>query len=181
MPRRSAGPGTSRRALRLGTKPAQPRQVVLHVALEYIEPLIWRRVRVPENYTLHQLHRVLQLIFSWLDYHLFSFEIGNRRFERPDRESEAEDASRFTLADLGLKARQRFTYTYDFGDDWRHAIKVESFLPMPGVHEFDWSPRLDPERSTTELSIGRSPWWLDGAPSNAGITRRKISVTHCYS
>jgi hypothetical protein len=99
-------------------------------------------VRVPEHYTLHQLHRVLQLIFSWLDYHLYSFDIGSRRFERPSRESEAEDATAFTLADLRLKAGQRFIYTYDFGDDWRHAIKVESFVPMPGAQQHDWSPRL---------------------------------------
>lgn len=115
---------------------------MLHVALQYIEPLIWRRVRVPENYTLHQLHRVLQLIFSWLDYHLYSFDISNRRFERPDRESEAEDATAFTLADLSLRVGRRFIYTYDFGDDWRHMIKVESFVPMPAAHEYDWSPRL---------------------------------------
>jgi hypothetical protein len=96
MPRQSSGRSTSRRNLQTGAKPAQHRQVVLHIALEYIEPPIWRRVRVPENYTLHQLHRVLQFVFSWLDYHLYSFEIGNRRFERPSRESEAEDATAFT-------------------------------------------------------------------------------------
>src|SRR3970040_1166308 len=96
MPRQSSWRSTPRRNLRTGAKPAQHRQVVLHIALEYIEPPIWRRVRVPENYTLHQLHRVLQFVFSWLDYHLYSFEIGNRRFERPSRESEAEDATAFT-------------------------------------------------------------------------------------
>ena len=71
MPRQSSGRSTCRRNLQTGAKPAQHRQVVLHIALEYIEPPIWRRVRVPENYTLHQLHRVLQFVFSWLDYHLY--------------------------------------------------------------------------------------------------------------
>ena len=115
---------------------------MLYVELDLIEPAIWRRIRVPESYSLHQLHRVLQLVFSWLDYHLYAFEIGNRRFERPDRESEYESSTAFTLADLQLKIAQRFVYTYDFGDDWRHIITVESFLPMPSPHEGDWSPRL---------------------------------------
>jgi hypothetical protein len=120
----------------------KPRQVVLHVALEHIEPQIWRRIRVPESYSLHQLHRILQIVFSWLDYHLYAFQVGNRRFEKPSRESEYESSIAFTLGDLQLKAGQRFVYTYDFGDDWRHSITVESFLPLPSRDDGDWSPRL---------------------------------------
>ena len=115
---------------------------MLHVALEYIEPQIWRRIRVPESYSLHQLHRVLQIVFSWLDYHLYAFQIGKRIFERPERESEYESSIAVSLSDLQLKTGQRFRYTYDFGDNWRHLITVESFLPMPSRGDGDWSPRL---------------------------------------
>jgi hypothetical protein len=38
-----------------------------------IVPPIYRRVRVPDGFTLHQLHRVLQIAFSRLDYHLYDF------------------------------------------------------------------------------------------------------------
>ena len=123
-------------------KPAPHRQVVLHVAIECIHPPIWRRVAVPESFTLHQLHRVLQLVFSRLDCHLYAFEIGKRRFERPGRESDAEKSTEFTLEDLELKTGQRFIYTYDFGDDWRHKVKVETFMPMPGPYDFGKSPAL---------------------------------------
>ena len=142
MPTLSSRPGPSRRTRNRGSTPAKPRQVVLHVALEYIEPPIWRRIRVPESYSLHQLHRVLQIVFSWLDYHLYAFQVGKRIFELPDRESEYESSIAVTLSDLQLKTGQRFRYTYDFGDNWRHIITVESFLPMPSPGDGDWSPRL---------------------------------------
>lgn len=131
MPRRTA-PSTLRLPRRTSDPRAPQQQIVLHVSIEYIHPPIWRRVSVPESYTLHQLHRVLQVVFSRLDYHLYAFDVGKHRFERPNRESDAEKSTEFTLADLGLKAGQRFTYTYDFGDDWRHQVKVESFASTPG-------------------------------------------------
>ena len=146
---------TKSRARRAGS---QPRQVVLHIALDHIEPPVWRRVRVPESSTLHQVHRVIQFVFGWLDYHLYLFEIGGRRFQHPLAEMGYEPALEFTLEDLQLKAGQRFTYTYDFGDDWRHTIKVESFAPMPGQHDFDWTPRLvDGARAAPPEDIGGPP------------------------
>jgi hypothetical protein len=53
--------------------------VELRLTLAGIEPPIWRYVRVPDAYTLHQLHRVIQLVFGWLDYHLYTFEVAGRR------------------------------------------------------------------------------------------------------
>lgn len=114
------------------------RQIVLHVALLDIDPQIWRQVRVPGAFTLHQLHRTLQIVFSWLDYHLYRFEVRDRAFEA----AEAEDAAAISLAELSLKEGERFTYIYDFGDDWHHELTVEGFLPMPGPGDPDWSPRL---------------------------------------
>lgn len=102
-----------------------PHDVELRVTLAEIEPAIWRLVRVPDEYTLHQLHRVFQLLFGWLDYHLYDFRIGERRFEAPDPEAEGEDSTRMRLRRLGLGAGDRFTYTYDFGDNWEHEVVVE--------------------------------------------------------
>lgn len=109
-----------------------------------IEPPIWRRIRVPDAFTLHQLHRVLEIVFSRLDYHLYSFELDGREFQAPDPEAEyeTEDATTTRLRDLALRAASQFTYVYDFGDDWRHDVVVERLLPMPPEHRPDWSPRL---------------------------------------
>jgi hypothetical protein len=34
-----------------------------------------------------------------------------------------------TLKSFGFGEGQKFTYEYDFGDDWRHEVKVEKVLP----------------------------------------------------
>jgi hypothetical protein len=124
-----------------GNRPSR-QQLLVRITLRGIDPPIWRRVRVPDGFTLHQLHRVLQIVFSRLDYHLYEFRIGSRRFEAPDPEAEAEDATRAHLANLELHPGSRFTYLYDFGDNWTHDIEVEALLPMPSPNGPDWSPRL---------------------------------------
>src|SRR5688500_7754393 len=85
-------------------RPRIPRDLDLRVTITDIEPPIWRLVRVPDDYTLHQLHRVLQLVFGWLDYHLYDFRVGERRFEAPDPEAEGEDSTAIRLRDLELTA-----------------------------------------------------------------------------
>ena len=99
----------------------------LHVELEHIEPLIWRRILVPANITLPKLHDLLQLVMGWTDSHLHSFEIGDRAFsmEGADLEElQMLNEKKYTLdAVLGASIRE-FVYEYDFGDSWRHRITV---------------------------------------------------------
>jgi hypothetical protein len=133
-----------------------PRDVVLHAHLAHIEPTIWRRVQVPEEYTLHQLHRVLQFIFGWLDYHLYSFRVGDRRFEAPHPEAEGESATRVRLRQLKLEEGSELKYVYDFGDSWRHVIRVEAIDDL--VPDDDRLPRLlGGERAAPPEDSG-GPW-----------------------
>ena len=115
----------------------------LRVSLAEIDPPIWRTVLVEASITLHELHRTIQMLFQWYDYHLYRFEVGQRGFEAPDEEAEGEDSTRVRLSQLGLRAGDTFEYTYDFGDDWRHRIEVEG---LETVSEQAWLP-----------------WVLDGA------------------
>jgi hypothetical protein len=134
------------------------RQLLLRVTLTRIEPAIWRRVVIPEALTLEQLHRVIQCAFSWLDYHLYEFRVGDRRFQRPEDESEGESAEQTPLTALGLEAGARLTYVYDFGDDWEHEIVVEEVAPLPPADDFDWFPRiLDGERAGPPEDVGGIP------------------------
>jgi hypothetical protein len=119
-----------------------PHHVVLRVSVAGIEPEIWRRVRVPDNYTLHRLHRVFQLLFGWQDCHLYEFRIGERRFEEPLSDAEGEPSTRVRLRDLDLAAGDRFTYTYDFGDNWEHDVVVEELPPLDGIGDDLWLPAL---------------------------------------
>jgi hypothetical protein len=116
---------------RRGRKP-RPRLLHLRITLAEVEPPIWRVLRVPDAYTLHQLHRVIQLAFGWLDYHLYMFEVSDRRFEAPLEDAEDEDSTAVHLRDLALREGARFTYTYDFGDNWVHEIVVEGvYMALP--------------------------------------------------
>lgn len=115
----------------------------LRITLEGIEPPIWRSVIFPRNGTLHELHRAIQMMFDWYDYHLYQFEIGNRHFEAPDEGSEGEDSTEARLSKLIIGPGQTFIYLYDFGDGWAHRIEVE-----------DAHVSADP---------GWIPWLVDGA------------------
>jgi Plasmid pRiA4b ORF-3-like protein len=137
-------------------------QLLLRVTMVAISPPIWRLIRVPDQFTLHQLHRVLQIVFSRLDYHLYEFEVESRHFEAPGPESEAEDATAIRLCDLALSPGSQFTYVYDFGDGWEHDIVVEAVLPMPLENEPDWSPRLlDGERAAPPEDAGGPPGFME--------------------
>jgi Plasmid pRiA4b ORF-3-like protein len=111
-------------------RPPPRSRLIFDVRLRDIDPPIWRRVSIPEHYTLHQVHRVLQLLFGWLDYHLYQFEIGDRRFEAPDEEAEYEDSTAIELRQLELRPGSTFQYVYDLGDYWVHDVAVEEVLPV---------------------------------------------------
>lgn len=106
--------------------------LVLRVDLAHLKPAIWRRLEVPADITLAQLHRVIQMDFDWYDSHLHCFEIGGRRYSQPmpdlfGMEMDDLDERKFRLNEVAAVG-SRFTYTYDFGDDWHHLIKVEKSL-----------------------------------------------------
>jgi hypothetical protein len=110
---------------------------VFRIGIEYSEPKVWRKLRVPGYLTLADFHVALQIAFGWTDSHLHSFtvgstdylpalEIGMELYE--DSDGLCED--NYCLDDLGLKEKQSFLYTYDFGDTWRHKITVSKIIPF---------------------------------------------------
>jgi hypothetical protein len=111
--------------------------LTLRISLRYIEPEIWREITVPDAFSLFQLHRCIQLVFDWLDYHLFEFQIGARRFELPDPEATGEDAARTTLAQLELQPGSSLLYVYDMGDDWEHDVRVQAVEPVKAEDRLD--------------------------------------------
>lgn len=123
----------------------------LHIQLEDIEPAIWRRVEAPLTSTLKALHDVIQAAMLFEDCHLFQFEIGDRRYGYPDPDwgDEIRDARNIRLGAVLARGVTRFTYTYDFGDDWRHTIVVEDVTaadPKVGYPRFiDGAHRGPPE------------------------------------
>lgn len=102
----------------------------LRISLEGIEPAIWRQVEVPLTATLKALHDVIQAAFGWEGHHLHLFQVGEERYGVPDPEWDSVRPIRsektMRLAAVIERGMRRFSYSYDFGDDWQHEIVVET-------------------------------------------------------
>ena len=101
----------------------------LKVTLRGTKPPVWRRLLVPPTMTLGQLHRAIQAAMGWHDSHLHAFDIDGEQFGDRGTVDDVADENRVTLGSLAKSGVARFTYTYDFGDDWEHAIAVEKRVP----------------------------------------------------
>jgi hypothetical protein len=103
----------------------------LKVTLHDSKPPIWRRIQVPGDISLAKLHRILQVALGWTDAHLHEFRVGGTAYGVPDREfgMDVKNEKTVRLQQVAPGEKARFTYTYDFGDDWEHDILVEKILP----------------------------------------------------
>ncbi|MGA7235694.1 MAG: plasmid pRiA4b ORF-3 family protein [Bryobacteraceae bacterium] len=85
--------------------------------------------------TLPRLHRALQIVMGWENCHLHEFRIAGNVYAEPDPEDHhfgraVIDERRVRLGKLLLAGGEStFQYIYDFGDNWRHDILVESIVP----------------------------------------------------
>jgi len=106
-----------------------PNAYELKCTVADIKPPIWRRLRLPGDFTLADLHTVLQDVFNWEDAHLHNFNVDDVEFsevdDEGDEEPDSEDEADVTLDELELTKKSRILYTYDFGDNWEVQIKVE--------------------------------------------------------
>jgi hypothetical protein len=105
----------------------------LKVVLKDIRPMVWRRVHVPVDIHLDDLHLVLQAAFSWTNSHLHSFnfddQVYSTSYEPGDlTELNMLDDRGIPLSSLVNTPGQTFSYTYDFGDDWHHIVTLEKQL-----------------------------------------------------
>jgi hypothetical protein len=139
-----------------------PAQIVtLHVQLRGIEPAIWRRVRVPADFTLRRVHDVIQATFDWLDYHLHEFNVAGRRYGMPEVEGDDWGAPKLAssknvrLSKVLEWGVERFVYVYDFGDDWVHDVTVEEVgQPAAGV---EYPVLVDGARRAPPEDVGGPP------------------------
>lgn len=102
----------------------------LRVALADSDPEIWRRILVPGNTPLSRLHRIIQELMLWEDYHLHEFVVNGVRYTVPDPEEMEpyKDEKRYYLYSVAPEEGITFFYVYDYGDDWVHNIEVEKIL-----------------------------------------------------
>ncbi len=111
--------------------------VQVKIELRHIEPAVWRRVQVPADWSLRRLHDVIQAAMGWLDYHLHEFKAGGALYGQPEIAGKDHTGPplrsdrNVSLADLLERGVKRFTYLYDFGDEWQADIRMERTLEIP--------------------------------------------------
>jgi hypothetical protein len=126
-PRRRNGAGPKLPAKRKKSGPPAP-VYQIKVGLRGTKPPIWRRLELPADTSLADLHHIIQVAFDWEDCHMHVFETAYGAFGVADRELGHRAESPVTLEQVAPGAGDRLQYTYDFGDDWTHEIVVEKVL-----------------------------------------------------
>jgi hypothetical protein len=111
----------------------------LKITLDDVKPAVIRRIDVPLDIWLDQLHLAIQAAMGWANSHLYELRAGDVGWSTPypddDWVGDFIDAREARLGnvleDVGTK---KLVYLYDFGDGWEHTIKVERLAdPEPGV------------------------------------------------
>jgi hypothetical protein len=105
----------------------------LKITLDDIHPPVGRRFLVSSNITLGKLHDVIQIVMGWQDYHLHMFTIDGHIYGDPEDDEFGDlgtlDELDYRLRKVVLREGQQFHYEYDFGDGWRHTLRLEKILP----------------------------------------------------
>jgi hypothetical protein len=99
-----------------------------------------RRIVVPEDISFRKLHKIIQVVFNWKDYHLYEFSIFDRdgkcvmnlisEYEEIDIPRE----DRKVLLDNEIKlstfmdGSYKIMYRYDYGDNWNHEIILQGHM-----------------------------------------------------
>ncbi|WP_158675804.1 plasmid pRiA4b ORF-3 family protein [Nocardia stercoris] len=99
--------------------------LLLRVDIRDARPPIWRRLAVPADISLRDLHLVLQAAFGWQDTHRHVFDTAFGEFGADGPESVVENENSVTLEQVAV-VRRKIHYRYDVGDTWELVIKIEN-------------------------------------------------------
>ena len=161
----------------------------VRVSIDRIEPQIWRRLIVPLDFNLRELHLVLQAAFGWMNAHMHEFEIGGLNYgddsaaERMDDDPRVFDEMEVTLRDFTREPGTTFRYVYDMGDNWEHHITIERVQPVePGKLYPDF---LGGERRCPPEDCGSVPGYYEfldviAGPDKGKGSRRKKEMLDWY-
>ena len=101
---------------------------VLRITLVGSTPRVWRELAVPSTIKLTSLAHVIILAMGWEESHLSMFKKWRKEYhvymDGADMyDYPIEDAGDYALCDL-LSKGEEMTFVYDFGDTWKHTVKV---------------------------------------------------------
>lgn len=136
----------------------------LRIELQHIQPLIWRRIVVPDTVKLAKLDRIVQAAMGWTNSHLHDWHIERQRYGIPNDEWGSSgsmlDERKFTVGAVLCEQVQGFSYSYDFGDGWDHRILVEERLQVQEGRN-DWPMCLAGENACPPEDVGGPPGYMD--------------------
>jgi hypothetical protein len=112
----------------------------LHVQLDDITPPVWRRLEVPADLSMRDLHRALQLAMGWSGSHRHVFAPHGAPPSDPpelivmdDEAAGGPDAGRpesgVRLDEVLAAPGDTVGYAYGLADSWRHTVRLEEVLP----------------------------------------------------
>ena len=103
---------------------------VIKVTLIGTRPPVWRRILVPRDITLRNLHRTLQTVMGWTNSHLHQFVLPRQMSSelRLSVGTKVADENRTEVGDLMRTAGAKLFYEYDCGDGWQHELLLEEVL-----------------------------------------------------
>lgn len=91
-----------------------------------------RKITIGDQFTLEELHYLIQKSVGFDMDHLYYFQIGSgtsqRRYYAPECKDEIWQADTVLLAELLPYEGMQFGYLFDFGDEWYFQITVERIL-----------------------------------------------------
>ncbi len=130
------GRSTLRRGGREMVIPTQALVLRFRIELQETDPLVWREIEVPGDYTFWDLHVAIQDAMGWLDYHLHRFTMPHPRTKQErifgihNLHQDCDDPPGWAhqVASMFTYRNDTALYEYDFGDDWRHTVRLVEVL-----------------------------------------------------
>jgi len=139
----------------------------IKIVLDGVEPEIWRRFVVEDYLSFHDLHKVIQRVMGWTDYHAYMFTVGRTLIEGVGGDmgfavdtmwrsfkfgnKKALPAAKTKVWEMLDKEGMTFSYVYDLGDMWQHSVVVEKIMPF---EERDYPVILDGARACPPEDCG---------------------------
>ncbi|WP_420806694.1 plasmid pRiA4b ORF-3 family protein [Photorhabdus heterorhabditis] len=102
----------------------------MKIALRGISPMVWRRFRLSGGTSLAAFHYIIQIAQGWQDDHLHQFRIYGKNYGIPYSGGIgfSDNPYQITLDDFEFDTGDRFTYEYNFFENWLHDIRIETIL-----------------------------------------------------
>ncbi len=139
----------------------------IKVTLRGTKPPIWRRLLIPSSLTLARLHDVLQTAMGWSGGHMHEFRTADRHFGIPDPEDRSmgmphvENERTVKLSKVLWRPGAKLIYTYDFGDNWEHAIVLEKLFPTQLGFDLEYPVCIDGKLACPPDDCGGIPGYYE--------------------